>query len=284
VSKASSGAQIEFQANLPYSASTFNTAVQEKFKVAVAAECRAGSVCHMSKEQVEITNIVENNVPRRRLQATSISVGVIVFVESQADGDRIIGFLSKDNLNRELETAGVEPIAFLVSVPTSVVKSTLSGFEVNSILILISVLVGVLAVVTFILGMICQMRYRGSSKTVFPDIQGAEHRAGVGPASEQQNLPRTLALNAGWVRGDCEPLESQQTSESVNKSEPSPSLQPHMSSRLLEEEINLFQTASQKKARLEDAEDSQGICELQDELARVKTTDFDFSCFYYWKQ
>jgi len=40
VSKTSSGVHIEFEANLPYSASTFTTAVQDKFKVGVAAATR----------------------------------------------------------------------------------------------------------------------------------------------------------------------------------------------------------------------------------------------------
>jgi len=60
-------------------------------------------------------SIGENSVPRRRLHATSIKVSMIILVESEADGNRIVGVLSKDNLNRELQSAGMEPMAFDVS-------------------------------------------------------------------------------------------------------------------------------------------------------------------------
>jgi len=130
------------------------------------------AVCHISKELVEVMSIVENIVPRRRLDTTSISVGVIILVESWADGSRIIAVLSKDNLNRELETAGVEPMAFFVSLPAIVVKSavvesTWPEFEVASTLIPV-VSVGVLVVIALILGRIYYVRYRVSSK-IFPD-------------------------------------------------------------------------------------------------------------------
>ena len=123
-----SGAHIEFQINLPYSSSTFTTEVQDKLKVGVASACRADSVCQISKSQVEITSILESSLPRRRLHATSISVGLMIFVESEADSNKIIGGLTKDNLNRELQTVGVEPMTF-VSSPTTVVASVASGGE-----------------------------------------------------------------------------------------------------------------------------------------------------------
>jgi len=146
---------VEFEANLQYSTLTFTTAVQDKFKVSVAAACNAGSVCHVSKETVNIMSIVQNSVPRRRLHATSISVGVMVFVKNQADGNRIIGVLSKDNLNQESQLAGLEPMAFSVSAPVTIVntlaKSTSPGFGLSSILIPV-VLVGVLVEIAMIRG------------------------------------------------------------------------------------------------------------------------------------
>jgi len=128
-SNTNSGAQIEFQANLPYIASTFTTAVQDNFKIGVAAACRADGACQVSKSQVEIASIVESGLPRRRLHATSISVGLIIFVESEAHSNKLIGGLTKDNLNRELQIVGVEPMSF-VSAPTTVVRpSAASGGE-----------------------------------------------------------------------------------------------------------------------------------------------------------
>jgi len=118
---------------------------------------------------VKIMSIVENSVPRSRLHATSIKVGVIILVESEADGNRIVGVLSKDNLNRELQSAGMEPMAFYVSAPAmvfdTIVKSTLPGFDVASILIpvvSISVLVGI----ALILGGLYARYHRAS--TIMP--------------------------------------------------------------------------------------------------------------------
>ena len=70
-------------------------------------------------------------------------------------------------------------------------------------------------------------------------------------AMEKQHLNNALwhvHLNAGWVRGDGEPLESEQTSVSVDLSEPLPSLQQHTSSGLLQEELHLFQPVSLERA------------------------------------
>ena len=50
VSKTSSVMHIELEANLPYSASTFTIAVQDNFKVGVAAACSVASVCDVGKE------------------------------------------------------------------------------------------------------------------------------------------------------------------------------------------------------------------------------------------
>ena len=77
------------------------------------------------------------------------------------------------------------------------------------------------------------MRYRGLSKAVSPEIQLGYHSAGGGETSEQYNQPRTLDLNAGWVRGFCKALEVQPTPVSVDEYEPLSSLQQHISSTLL---------------------------------------------------
>jgi len=108
-------------------------------------------------------------------------------------------------------------------------------------------------------------------RTVFPAMQGGVHRSDGGAASDRRNLPRTVVLNAGRIEGVYdEPVEIEQTSLPVDKSEPASRPQPHTSSRLLEKEINLLQTASVEGARLQIAEDSQGPCQLKEELARVK--------------
>jgi len=83
---------------------------------------------------------------------------------------------------------------------------------------------------------------------VSPKLQESEHRGDGKTASEQRTLACTLVLNAGWVRGDGEPLESEQTSVSVDVSEPLPSLQQHTSSGLLQEELHLFQPVSLERA------------------------------------
>jgi len=80
-------------------------------------------------------------------------------------------------------------------------------------------------------------------------MQGGERKAGGGATSQHKNLPRTMPLNVGWIGDDCRPLESQQTSVPVDESESLQSLQRHTSSKQPEEEIILFQTASQERAR-----------------------------------
>ena len=109
------------------------------------------------------------------------------------------------------------------------------------------------------LGGICYVRYRRSSNTVSPDIQESENTADGGGASEQRNLPRTLALSAGWRRGVCAPLELQETSVSVDESESQSSLNQQTSLTILGEELNLFQTALVERAQLHDTEDTQGL-------------------------
>jgi len=128
--------------------------------------------------------------------------------------------------------------------------------------------------VTFVLsvvGGICYVRNRGLSKAVSPEIQQGDHSAGRGEISEQHNQPRTLALNAGRVRGFCEANEVQPIPVSVNESEPLSSLQQHLSSTLLQEELNLLQTASMERVRLQNTEHSQSLRQLKEEFGRVKT-------------
>jgi len=113
-------------------------------------------------------------------------------------------------------------------------------------------------------------------RTVFPAMQGGVHRSDRGAASDRRNLPRTVVLNAGRIEGVYdEPVEIEQTSLPVDKSEPASRPQPHTLSRLLEKEINLLQTASVEGARLQIAEDSQGLCQLKEELACVKAATQD---------
>jgi len=53
--------------------------------------------------------------------------------------------------------------------------------------------------------------------------------------------------------------------------EPPPSLERLKSSKMLKEEINLSQTASMEQARMQDTEGTQGLRQLKEELAHVKT-------------
>ena len=98
------------------------------------------------------------------------------------------------------------------------------------------------------------------------------HSAGGGETSERHTQPRTLALNAGLVRGFCEANEVQPIPVSVDESEPLSSLQEHLSSTLLQEELNLLQTVSMKRVRLKNTEHNQSLCQLKEEFGRVKTT------------
>jgi len=120
------------------------------------------------------------------------------------------------------------------------------------------------------LGSIYYVRYCGSSNSVSPGILQGEDSADAGGVSEQRNLLRTLALNAGWIRVVCKPSEIQQTSVSVDESEPPSSLHQQTSSTILGEELHLFQTALLERAQLQNIEESQ-VCKLKEGFARVKT-------------
>jgi len=120
------------------------------------------------------------------------------------------------------------------------------------------------------LGSIYYVRYCGSSNSVSPGILQGEDSADAFGVSEQRNLPRTLVSNAGWIRVVCNPSEIQQTSVSVDESEPPSSLHQQTSSTILGELLHLFQTASLERAQLKNIEDSQ-VCQLKERFARVKT-------------
>ena len=112
-------------------------------------------------------------------------------------------------------------------------------------------------------------------KTDFPDIQGDEHRADAGAASEHHNLPRTLALNAGWIDGAyCKPFQTEQKSGDFQEYKPPPSPERLISSNVLQEELNLFLNASVERAGLQITEDSQDLClfHLKEEPVFVKAT------------
>ena len=146
------------------------------------------------------------------------------------------------------------------------------GYIQGSLIVALVILV--FTPVTFVLsvvGGICYVRNRGLFKAVSPEIQQGDHSAGGGEMSEQHNQARTLAVNAGWVRGFCEALEVHPTPVFVDESEPLSSLQQHISPTLLKEELNLLQNASMERVRLQNTEDSQSLCQLKEELGRVKT-------------
>jgi hypothetical protein len=131
------------------------------------------------------------------------------------------------------------------------------------------VVVVVVGVVVCLVVLVCHVRCRVSSKTVSPEIQEGGDSAGGEAVFEQHNQPCTLASNTGWVGGECNPLAILSAPLSVGESE---CLQQHTSSTLLKEEVNLFQKASIKRARLQNTEDSQSLDQLKKKLDRIKTT------------
>lgn len=112
ISAASGMPKIEFQVILPYSRGTFTAALQNKFRVAIAATASAGCGCAVTKKGIDITRIVENAASagaRRRLQAASIAVDVSITMPNVEAGWMLLerDVLTKEKMNEELVKQGV---------------------------------------------------------------------------------------------------------------------------------------------------------------------------------
>ena len=107
---------------LPYSLEGFTEAVQDNFKIAIAATASAGCECKIAKTEVDITRITENAAPagtRRRLHTASITVDVSILVPDAKTGNLLVqsDALSREAMNDELVKRGLEPIAQVTSSP-----------------------------------------------------------------------------------------------------------------------------------------------------------------------
>ena len=110
------------QVVLPYSLEAFTEAVQDTFKIALAATASAGCECKIAKTDVDITRTTENAAPagtRRRLHAASITVDVSILVPDAKTGSLLVqsDALSREAMNDELVKRGLEPITQVTSSP-----------------------------------------------------------------------------------------------------------------------------------------------------------------------
>ena len=116
------GPRVELQVVLPYSLEGFTDAVQDTFKIAIAATASAGCECKIAKTEVDITRNTESAAPagtRRRLHAASITVDVSILVPDAKTGNLLVqsDALSREAMNDELVKRGLEPIAQVTSRP-----------------------------------------------------------------------------------------------------------------------------------------------------------------------
>jgi len=104
--------------NLPYNSESFEQ-VREDFLQVVTW------VAIVERDRIVVVDISEQTTlpGRRQFIATSIDISLRIRVDSVAEGERVVGRLSKYFLNIELVKLGIKPIADFVSGPESVVKS-----------------------------------------------------------------------------------------------------------------------------------------------------------------
>ena len=107
---------------LPYSLEGFTEAVQDTFKIAIAAAASAGCECKIAKTEVDITRTTEKAAPagtRRRLHAASITVDVSIVVPDAKTGSLLVqsDAVSREAMNDELVKRGLEPITQVTSSP-----------------------------------------------------------------------------------------------------------------------------------------------------------------------
>ena len=109
---------VDFVVNLPYTSESFEQ-VREDFLQVVTW------VAIVERDRIVDMDVSEQTtLPGRRLFiATSIHVSLRIRVDSLAEGERVVGRLSRYFLNLELVKLGIKPIADFVSGPESVVKS-----------------------------------------------------------------------------------------------------------------------------------------------------------------
>jgi len=104
--------------NLPYNSESFEQ-VREDFLQVVTL------VAIVERDRIVVVDISEQTTlpGRRQFIATSIDISLRIRVDSVAEGERVVGRLSKYFLNIELVKLGIKPIADFVSGPESEVKS-----------------------------------------------------------------------------------------------------------------------------------------------------------------
>jgi hypothetical protein len=114
--------RVEFQVMLLCSLEGFTEAVQDTFKIAIAAAASAGCECKIAKTEVDITHTTEKAAlagTRRRLHAASITVVVSILVPDAKTGSLLVqsDALSREAMNNELVKRGLEPITQVTSSP-----------------------------------------------------------------------------------------------------------------------------------------------------------------------
>jgi hypothetical protein len=121
---------------LPYSREAFTEAVQDKFRIGMAAAAKAGCKCEVTKSEVIIKNIQAEPAAapgtRRLLSAAAgITVGVSILLPNLQAGNLLVqsGALSKEGVNNELDKVQVERVT---SVSSPVLSSGASNGDNNT--------------------------------------------------------------------------------------------------------------------------------------------------------
>jgi len=146
---------------LPYSADDFEM-VQDTFLEVVTR------VAIVQAYQVNIINVAEKMLPRRRLFTTSIDISMRILVDSLAEGERVISRLSQYFLNTELAKVGVAPITRIVSGPEMVEFRTSQATKVpaqgQSWILIVAIGAGL-----FVAWSSLYLIYQGKANMVAPD-------------------------------------------------------------------------------------------------------------------
>ena len=108
---------------LSYSLEGFTKAVQDNFKIGIAAAARAGCNCQVTKTEVIITrmnpSIVLPGSRRGLLAPAGIKVGLRILVPDVDAGRLLVqsNALSREGMNKEMAKLGVELITKVTSGP-----------------------------------------------------------------------------------------------------------------------------------------------------------------------
>jgi len=176
---------------LPYSAADFE-AVRDTFLEVITR------VAVVQSYQVNIIDVAEKTLPRRRLFTTSIDVSMRILVDSLEEGERVINSLTKYFLNIELAKVGVEPITKIVSGPEIVVEfrssqETKVPAQGQSWILIVAIGAGM-----FVAWSSLYLIYQGKANMVAPDDW--QPLAAAQESAEKERIKLENVLQAAVVR------------------------------------------------------------------------------------